>query len=252
MHIITDYIAAVSLLYFFYSGWRKGFFRTLLGPISLIAGCLMAFIYYQKNHNIVASMGICILGPFIIHFLISIVLKIWHKAVNDDAPLSFISRLFGGSFSVLWGGTYLAMMLILIGMVPIHVGWFEKAQKDVLASKSYTFINTLVNEKIPIAIPDIKKIASTFEDPAKLKALENTEELEALRADDRLQDLFSDEETAEQIKNKNYGKLLVNPKMQEVFQNEELLKKIFALNKRIMEENPVEGPGPKTLEVQPK
>ncbi len=144
VHIITDYIAAAVLLFFFFTGWRKGFFKTILGPITMIVGCVMGYLYYQKTHNMAVSLGICIIGPFMINFLVSLVLKIWHKAVNDDAPLALMSRLFGGAFSLFWGSCYLVMTLILIGIVPIRIGWFEKVQDDVLASKSYAFIDTLI------------------------------------------------------------------------------------------------------------
>ena len=50
-----------------------------------------------------------------------------------------------------------------------------------------------------------------------------------------MQDLFSDEETTEQIQNKDYAKLLSNPKFQAVFKDEQLLRKIIALNKVILE-----------------
>ena len=237
MENITDYITIGALFYFFYNGWRKGFLKTLLGPISLIAGCVIGYSHYQKTQNIATSLAICVISPFIINILASMILKLWHKAVNNDIPPSMISRLSGSAFSILWGGSYVAIMLILIAVVPLRFGWFEKVQNDVLGSRSYALINERVGDKIPDGLLDIKKVVSILQDPAKLEKFESSEEFKVLKKDTRLKELFADEETAEQIRNKDYGGLLSNPKMQSVFQDKELLKKIFALNKRIAEES---------------
>jgi uncharacterized membrane protein required for colicin V production len=254
MHNITDYITIGAFLYFFYSGWRKGFLKTLLGPVSLIAGCLIGYHYYEKTQNIAVGLAICIISPFIITILASIILKIWHKAVNSDIPPSMISRLSGSAFSILWGGGYLAMMLILIAVAPFRLGWFEKVQNDVLKSRSYALIIAQVGDKIPNEFLDIKKVVSVLQDPAKLERFASTEEFKALKADTLLKEISDDKEIAEQIRNKNYRELLSNPKMQAVFQDKELLKKIFALNQKIAEteEDSEDEAGPKVLEIQPE
>ena len=231
-----------------------------MGPVSLIAGCWLGYEYYQKNQNIVAGLAVCIISPFIINILVSIILKIWHKAFNKDKviPLSTISRLSASAFNILWGGSYLAILLVLVAVAPLEAEWFQKAKHDVLKSRSYAVISGLVNDRIPNGSFDVKKVISALQDPAKLQELESTEELKALREDDRLNELFADEETAEQIRDKDYGKLLSNPKMQAVFQDKELLRKLFALNQRIAEESveeeerSVEESGPKVIDIPPE
>ncbi len=250
MPSITDYITIAAFLYFFFNGWRKGFLKTLLGPLSLIIGCFAGFAYYQKTQNMAMSLGISILGPFAINILASIVLRLWHKAVNGDIPLSPINRISASALSILWGGSYLALMLLLIGITPLKISWFEKMQNDVLASKSYAFIDRQIGNKMPDTILDVKKITGLLKDPEKLEKFQSTEEFKALSSDELLKDILSDEETAEQIKSQDYGALLANPKIQEVFQNEELLKKIFALNKRIAEELPEEESDPKIIRIE--
>lgn len=236
MNTATDYIITGILLYSFYRGWRKGFLKTLLGPLSLAAACFIGFTYYQKTQNITAGLGICILGPFLINIAASLTLKLWHAAVNGGEPIPLASRLSGSSLSILWSGGYLAVTLILIATAPIRFGWFEKIQKDVTASKSYALLGRWAGGKIAAASLDIRKIAAILRDPSGLEQFKSTGEFKALTADPRLKDLFSDEETAGQIRRKDYGRLLANPKMQAVFQDKELLQKLFALNKKIMEE----------------
>jgi len=202
----------------------------------MVIGCLMGFVYYQRTRNITASLGICVVSPFIITILISILLRLWNKALGKGKSVSPLSCLLGSVFSVLWGGSYLVLLLILIGILPIRSGWLKNIQDDVSASKSYTIINHLIAKKTPLASLDVKRIANIFEDPSKLEKLESTREFKTLMADERLKNLFADEETAEQIRNKDYGKLLSNPKMQAVFEDKNLLEKMFSLNKKIIDE----------------
>ncbi|MBN1870353.1 MAG: CvpA family protein [Candidatus Omnitrophica bacterium] len=252
MFKITDYITFVVFLYFFYTGWRKGFLRTILGPLSLVAGCLIGYSDYQKNHNMIGALTICIISPFIICLLASLILRLWNKAVNKNQPPSEFSSLSGGIFNILWGGSYLAMMLVLITFIPLKMGWFEKAQKDVLESKSYAFIDRIIKAKVPIGIPDIKNMADVWQDPDKFKKMESTEEFKALQEDKTMLELFSDPQIAELARNKDYNQLLSHPKIQSVFQNKELLEKLFALNKKMMEEDGIgEKTAPETSGIPP-
>jgi len=49
--------------------------------------------------------------------------------------------------------------------------------------------------------------------------------------------IIEDPEIQELIKNNNYAKLLSNPKMKAIMKDKDLIQKIFALNKQIMQEN---------------
>jgi len=118
----------------------------------------------------------------------------------------------------------------------MRFGWLEKIQDDVVASKSYTMIHQFMENRAPATSGDIKKLTAIFQNPDKLKQFQSTKEFKALMADDSLKEIFSDKEIVEQIQNKDYGKLMTNPKIQSVFQNEQVLKKMFALNKKIMTE----------------
>jgi len=235
--MITDYIMLGALLFFFIRGWRKGVLKTLLAPIALIVGCLIGFIHYRQTQNIAISLSICVFSPFALRILASLILKLWNKAVNKDTPLSLPSKVLGSIFGVLWSGSYLVMLLILIGFIPLHVAWFEKIQNDVIASKSYTAIHQFMDKKTPSIASGINNIAAIIENPAILQHFQSTKEFETLIEDNTLKDIFADEELAEQIQSKDYGKLLANPKMQSIMQDGQLLEKIFALNRKIIEES---------------
>ena len=252
----TDHIILGALLLLFLKGWFQGFLKTLLGPAALIIGCAMGFVYYQKTQSLAMSLLISITSPFILTILISLILKFWHKAVNNNAPLPLISRLLGSLISVAWGGSYLAILLILIGIIPIRFGWFEKIQKNVTTSTSYALLAQWSGGRLSTTSLDMKRISEIYRDPAAFKKFQSTKEFEDLIGDERLKELFSDEKTAEQLRSQNLSQLLSNPKIQAVLQDKELLKKVFALNKKIMEEGlettPAEEPKanlPKVIET---
>jgi uncharacterized membrane protein len=235
MRVTTDNIILVILLYLFYKGWRRGFLKTLLGPISLMAGCIMGFVYYQKTANMALSLVISILSPFLINMLASVLLRLWHKTVNADEPLSLLSRLCGSGISISWGGSYAAITLILIGVSPpLPFKWFDHIRQDVTTSKSYALIDHWLEDKIPATL-DIKKITDVLSDQNKLEEFRSSQEFQDVMTDGRLEDIFADHEVAELIRDKDYVKLLTNPKMRVIFQDKDLINKIMALNKKVVE-----------------
>ena len=119
--MITDSIMLGALLLFFFNGWRKGFLKTLLGPITLIIGCLIAYYHYQQTQNIAVSISICVFSPFALKILASMMLNLWNKAVNNAAPLSTASKVLGSIVGVLWSGSYLALLLVMIGFLILRI-----------------------------------------------------------------------------------------------------------------------------------
>lgn len=231
---ITDCTVGIALTYFVYRGWSKGLMKTVLGPVSLALGLVMGWIYYQRTHNLITGFLLAAISPFVIRFFISILLALWAKASNEKAVLSTPSRLFGCAFSVLWSGSYLAVFLIALGMIPLKIGALAKIHADVTGSKSYTLISRWAAQQPFFDSPNLAGISDLMDDPQRMEQYKDTPEFNTLIKDKQLQAILSDETTAEQIQSKDYAQLMANPKVQEIFKDEELLKKILALNKIIL------------------
>ena len=45
--------------------------RTLAGPISLIAGIVLAFVYYAQTENFLVSLLISIVAPYLLNIFIA-------------------------------------------------------------------------------------------------------------------------------------------------------------------------------------
>ena len=117
---ITDSIVVALTLYFLYRGWSRGLLRTLVGPIALLIGCLMAFIYYTQNHNIIMAFVISIVAPPILNIFFSLTLAVWHKMTKTENPVSPASRAWGAGLCALWGDVNILLIIILIALAPLN------------------------------------------------------------------------------------------------------------------------------------
>ncbi len=251
---IADYIILGLLVIFFIMGWQKGLLRTLLGPISLIVGSIVGYIYYQKTGNLVISLLISIVGPFIMNIACGLLINAAKKsqANQEDAPI--LGRFLGGILSLLWSGSILILTILLIGLIPGKTPWLEKIQKAINTSHTYTFIYEKFKEKIP-SVENIKNLNTAIQDPERIKDLQSTEEFQTVFNSDVIKQLYSDEETAKQLQEKDMGKLLTNPKVQSAVQaiinDPELLKKFMSLQEKIITAqatNEKSPPKPKVIE----
>lgn len=234
---MTDTVVLILLGYLFYAGWSKGFLRTLLGPLSLILACMAGFSYYQHTRSLVPSLMIGILGPFILNILFSFSINVWHTTVNQGTPPSTLSRVLGCGFSLLWGGSYLILVLISIMIIPADFSWLKAMREDLRHSQTHAVLSRWIAEKTPLKTMDIPKITAMLQDPVHRPQIESLEEYKSLMEEDALKEVFSDEETLRQIQEKNIAELLANPKIQAALQNEEIVKKLLDLNVKIIQQS---------------
>lgn len=237
MSSITDSVVLALTLYFLYRGWSRGLLRTLIGPIALILGCVMAVIYYAQNHNIIMAFVISIVAPMILNLLFSLALTVWQKTVNADNPVSPVSRAWGAGLCVLWGGTNLLLIIVLITLVPSNAPWIENVRQDIFNSRAYSIVDQWTKHLIPGKSIDIRAVSQILKDPDQMQNLQSSEEYKAVWEDKTIRALLADEEIMRDIQDKNFAKLLTNPKMQALMKDPGLVKKILDMNVKIMQEN---------------
>lgn len=246
---MIDSIVSALLLYFLYRGWAKGFLRTLIGPISLIVACIAGIIYYSSTHNIMAGILIGVLGPILLNILFSISINIWHQTVNVNRPLSYASRLLGSGFSLVWGSLHLALMIILLFMIPLDFPWLRHLREQVLLSRSYAVIQQQTKTILPVESLNAPQLLEMLRDPAHLEKVHSLEEYKTLMEEKVIMDILSDEDILRYIEDKNFSQLMTNPKVQSLLENPEVLKKVFDLNIKIIEQSAQEE---KEEEVKPR
>lgn len=245
-----DLIILIILGFYMISGLRKGFLRTLLGPVALIIGTILAVVYYQQTENFLWALLISVLAPLVVNLLLLIALKLLHKTLGQKEGLSSLSRAAGAALAAVWSGTWIILTLIFLVITPCEWSWFDKLQDNVLKSKTYALINMIVGDKIPNTSMNVHELSEMLQNPRKFRILRETDEYKDLAESQTVLELLEDADTMEQIEHQDLPKLLSNPKFQALLQDKELIEKIFALNQKLNEMQDEGEPEPQTLEQQ--
>lgn len=137
----VDLIILVISLFYFIRGWTKGFLRTIFGPISLIIGSIMSYIYFKQSGNIFVSILIGLMGPFVLNLGLSLLIKIWRKVTDEDNDAFTIGRLLGGICGFIWGFSLTTLIIVLIGLAPLQNSGLKSVQDQVKQSRYYSLLN---------------------------------------------------------------------------------------------------------------
>lgn len=232
---ITDYILLAVVILSTTHGWRRGFLRSILGPFSLVACLIFSFFYFQITHNFLVSLLLCVFGPILLNILLALFLGLWSKPPKDES-LSLLSRMLGAFFSLSWNTALLILFLAWILLIPADVWGFKKIQDNISRSRSLLIFNQL------LPIPPVDHFQNTWRaihDPAQRKDIESSPEYKAISEDKKIRAILADETLIEEIRKGEIAKVIGNPKIQEIFQDPELLKKFLALESSLLRKGPL-------------
>ncbi len=233
---ITDVAVFIFSLLFFFNGWAKGLMRILLSPVSLLIGTALSYVYYLHTRNLLIALILGIILPFILNILLLLILKFWNQKVDKKMPPSFPSRIAGSLLGLGWGIGMIVLTLLLLAIIPANVFPLAQIQKDLRRSFSYHLLQKFT-DGLP-TVEDTSQALSEINDEEKIKQIKTSEEYRTLNDDPQLQAIFNDTETMREIREKDLGKLLTNPKFLEILNDEKLLRKMFALHKKIVQQAP--------------
>ncbi|MBI5150047.1 MAG: hypothetical protein HZA28_04665 [Candidatus Omnitrophica bacterium] len=244
---MLDFAVIALIVYCFVRGWCKGLLRTLVGPISLLLSCVVAVLYYLHTPNMLMAFVITIAGPILLNILFSFALNVWQNTAGASRALSLESRILGGGLAALWSGIHILFILVLIVIIPINAPWLKGIQENVLSSRTYSLVDSWVKRLRPAKPMDLHGISRSMQDPARQERIQSLDEYKAVMEDETLREILTDKEFVEAARNKDFSKLMTNPKMQAIFQDKKLLQKILDLNLKIMEQSAA-APAPASLE----
>jgi len=230
----TDYIIIVAFLFFGYRGAKKGLFKSLLGPISLVIATAASYIYYRQTHNILMSLAIATFGPFALNIGLTILLGIIQKITKKENKLSGFSQLLGALLNILWSGTILILSIFLITLLPINFSMIKNAKADIASSRIFAFIDQFLGNRMSRTNIAVKNLSDALEDPKKLKEIRASKEYKRLRNNETFQDLLNDDELLQQVKDKNYASLAKNPKVIKLLEDEEFVAELLKLNQKLL------------------
>ena len=238
---ITDAVSAAISLGFVANGWFKGFMRVILGPLSLIVGTVISYVYYQTTKNVPIALLIGLIGPFLLKFSMQFAVNTWNSTIDRNLPPSFISRTIGASLGFLWGACIIGITVLMIAVIPLPsgTGTLQKIQQDVQ--------NSFIFSRLPS--PLAKNLSSTnaqqvngaftaLNNEEMAKRLQSSKEFKTLMEDPQIQEIFKDEATIKQIENKDLGKLLTNKKFLKLLQDPKLIQKMMQLHSTVSNPTP--------------
>ena len=241
----TDYTVLTLGLLFFWGGWRKGFFRTLIGPLSLGIFAIFGALNYDINENLFKAVMITLVGSLCLSIVLRILLMIGRasadKKYRDEHML--ISRFLGGMINLAWKGIVLAGILYLVTYIPFNFLKLDMVKEDILQSRTMGYLGLVVEKKTNAALT-LQKMLTVIENPNQLQSLSETAEYKAFASDPKAQAIINDPEIQTLIKNRDFARLLGNPKIRAVITDENLTKKLSKLSERIYAESKSAEPTP--------
>jgi hypothetical protein len=259
MNLLVDSIVFGFFIFFFITGMIKGFIRTVIGPIALLVGCAVSWLYFQRTQNFLVSILISLMAPFIINLVVLAILKA-HREVNDETEGFFtLGRLAGGVFNLLWGGSMVVLTVALLLFIPGEwesLKWTQAEIKSsltysILNSLTYSILNSLSGGKISQGSQKLEHTIQALRDPEVIHQLQEAPEYNAVMEDKKIQDIFNDEGLVKDLRESNFTRIINNEKIRALLEDPELVNKMLQLHKYISD-TPAEKKksGPKVINVK--
>lgn len=220
----TDIVLFCFLLFFFLDGWRKGFFKSAIGPITFVFCSLIGIIYFDLTQNFVKAIFITAVATMIINIIILIIFTLGQRSVDpayrDYSPR--LGRLLGSVTNMTWQGCILFIIAFLVTVAPFQVYGLNKIQTNIQQSYSYFFLARELNE-----LPAMQKIItafSIFENSDQMQQLSTTQEFQYFFSNPKVQSLLQDEIFMKDLKERNIPKIMSNPRILDVFKDNTLME----------------------------
>lgn len=234
---IFDIIYFLLLGFFFFRGWKKGFFHSLVGPACLAFWFIIGVMNYDLNDNIIKSVMITIIGSFFSALLIHFLLFLGHRSVQTPHRdyVFIVSRLLGGILNMGWNGLLAAFIAIILSLMPTNFLGLGNAQKAIEKSISYTkFYKHLI-----CPFPGIRNLLitiSVFKNHKILEDYKDTYEYKQVFSHPKIQMLVQNLPLMKKFYSQDAFFLLGNADVRSILSDDDLIFKISNLGKRIYDE----------------
>jgi hypothetical protein len=243
MHIVVDILAGIILLFFFLTGWHKGFLLSLLGAarvilsygIAYLSGRYLGFWLGEVIHRPrLITIPVCAILAFVLvafaFHIIMYEIRSDHKEKEkkDSFQIPLFSCLSGGAINLIGGTLSLALLfwlgdLFLTGVAGASIPGVDKAYFG-------RFSRRTVYEASYFLIPKNDN-ASQVASMARMISSPSTglESLEKILAADSVQQLVTDKQFAEDLMSGDAERIQKNASIQQVFNDEATLDELREL-----------------------
>lgn len=216
----TDIATLCVLMFLLWRGCRRGFVRSLLGPLAFFIGTMTAFYYYGMSTNLILSLIIGLVTPFVLYRVFRFFLDQFNSRAGGQVDPGPISGLAGAAVTAAWGMSLTFPVVILLTYLPPLNPTMAAIRKDAAGSQTFTMIKAAtIAFKMPLTIPSGTHAASAAAGNTPLQALAN---------DPKIQDLLKDPDVIKAVEEKNYAALMSNPKFVNIAKDPAFMQKFLA------------------------
>jgi len=231
----ADIAALLVILYFTCFGWVQGVMRFLVAFAAFFLSSQITLHYFQGTQNILESLKIFLLlsaGIFIVAWF---GLSFWNKTIVKSRQCTPLSRLLGATIGFCWALSLVSVVMVFLVLVRIDKPLFKKAK--IMCSESYLY--TLIEQRFLSSYPLYKALKQLYEKPGIASQPSTgmvgaanvvvTANIESISQDEKIQAILADEQIRKMIEEKDFGRLLSNPKIQDLLQDKAFVKKLIKL-----------------------
>ena len=229
-----DIVFIVLLFFFFFRGFLKGFFYTLIGPLCLVFWSIIGIILYDADNNIIASLSMVIFGTIIGTSVVLVTLALWKRQVHEQHRnyVFWGSRILGAVSNTAWNGTLTAALAVLLMLMPLNFLGMEKIQQQIQTSQSYVFFYSYLISPFPV-VKNIQVAMSVIKDYRRLEQYRDTAEYKAVFSDPKIQYVVNNTEMMKKIQSKDAMAVIQSPQIQQILKDEHLMMRVAELGKKI-------------------
>ena len=212
--VLIGVVAVSSII-----GYSKGFVKEAFGIASVIISALAVYIYFKSGGSLLFLFQVFILvniGLQVAFWVVKRLLK------QGDANLSLSCRIGGGVIGFFKGAVF---VLIALAALRFFGAMIPAASYDI---NKYTQTSTLYKISRVFNWPRVQETAESLkknQGPLTLPP----EAVNTLIKNDSVRAILEDEQLKEYIRQKDYRKILSNPKFVSLLNDKEFLKQAVAL-----------------------
>jgi len=210
-------------------GFVKGLLNKAVELGIFLASVVAAYFYYKKGGGLLTIMLVFLLAQLALHMVFWLVRKL---VLKDKVKPSPYLRVGGGIIGACEG-----VVMVLVALVSLHFlnGFLGSANTALTRTLETSFFYTRYREMSrQSAVPGVQEAYQIGEvlkaGDGKIKLDEET--VNELRENKSIQAILGDEELLENIKQRNYTKILSDPKFVAVLNDKELLKQLAEIGLR--------------------
>ena len=212
--VLIGVVAVSSII-----GYSKGFVKEAFGIASVIISALAVYIYFKSGGSLLFLFQVFILvniGLQVAFWVVKRLLK------QGDANLSLSCRIGGGVIGFFKGAVF---VLIALAALRFFGAMIPTATYDI---NKYTQTSALYKISRVFNWPRVQETAESLKENQGPLTLP-PEAVNTLIKNDSVRAILEDEQLKEYIRQKDYRKILSNPKFVSLLNDKEFLKQAVAL-----------------------